>query len=162
MVQKGRWHYCQELTKINKENSGEAKKKKKKGDASPYVLSTSQNPSFRIHLGWEMCSPPGRTLSQTKYGPRWLSRDNLETNLIIITPETMSHTWQSSSPGFPYPATLCLSTPSNKASCFVSMRVSPWTIYFSVLEKSTLLGPGRGPTSCKTFMNSLWKSSVET
>ena len=160
MVLKGRWHYCQELTKINKENSGEAKKKKKK--EMPVLMSYPLLRILysRIHLGWEMCAPPGRTLSQTKYGPRWLSRDNLETNLIIITPETMSHTWQSSSPGFPYPATLCLSTPSNKASCFVSMRVSPWTIYFSVLEKSTLLGPGRGPTSCKTFMNSLWKSSV--
>ena len=44
-----------------------------------------------IYLGWEMWAPPGRTLSQTKYGYRWLTRDNLESNPVTITPETMSH-----------------------------------------------------------------------
>ena len=44
-----------------------------------------------IDLGWEMQTPPGRTLSQTKYGYRWLTRDNLESSPITTNPETVSH-----------------------------------------------------------------------
>ena len=44
-----------------------------------------------IDLGWETRAPPGRTLSQTKYGYRWLTGDNLESNPVTINPETVSH-----------------------------------------------------------------------
>ena len=36
----------------------------------------------------------------------------------------------------------------------LSAHVSPWTIHFRVLDKSPVLGPGRGPSSCNKWR--LW------
>ena len=45
--------------------------------------------------------------------------------------------------------TLLLSAwvPLPDKSLALSAHVSPWTIYFQVLDKSPLLGPGRGPAT---------------
>ena len=45
-----------------------------------------------------------------------------------------------SPPGHPFPI----------KSLALSTRVIPWTIHFRVLDKSPLLGPGRGPPSCNS------------
>ena len=59
----------------------------------PILLSYQCPRIFRAgsHLGWEMCMPPRRTLSQTVGQAKWLARDNSETNPITIKPETVSH-----------------------------------------------------------------------
>ena len=61
----------------------------------------SQNPP-RWNQSWL------RDAHATRKDPEseWLARDNLETNPITIKPDVWA-TWQSSSPGFPYPAALC-------------------------------------------------------
>ena len=77
----------------------------------------------------------------------WLAKDHPETNPITIKPETASHAAQQfswvplpycSPPGCPFPI----------KSLALSACVSPWTIHFWVLDKSPVLGPGRGPPSC--------------
>ena len=81
---------------------------------------------------------PGRTLES-----EWLAKDNLETNSIIINPETDSQeaeqfSWvplpYCSAPGRPFPVKVLLC----QHVC----------IHFQVLDKSPLLGPGRGSPSC--------------
>ena len=75
---------------------------------------------------------------------RRLAKDYLETNPITIKPKTASHeaeqfSWvplpSCSPPGRPFPI----------KSLALSAHVSPWTIHFWVLDKSPVLGPGRGP-----------------
>ena len=75
---------------------------------------------------------------------RRLAKDYLETNPITIKPKTASHeaeqfSWvplpSCSPPGRPFPI----------KSLALSAHVSPWTIHFRVLDKSPVLGPGRGP-----------------
>ena len=102
-----------------------------------------------IHLGWEMRMPPGRMLSQTRYGQqaRWLARDNPETNSITIKPETVSHAPDQFS-WVPSPHWSPPRRPFLVKSFALSVRVSPQTIHFWVLDKSPLLGPGRGTPSC--------------
>ena len=56
---------------------------------------------------------------------------------------------QSSSPGFPYP-TAFHPVPFPNKTLALSAHVSPWTIHFRILDKSPVLGPGRGPSSCST------------
>ena len=94
-----------------------------------------------IHLGWTRHAPPGRSESE------WLATDNPETNPITITPETASHvtellSWvplpSCSPPGCPFPV----------KSLALSAHVSPRIIHFRGLDKSPVLGPGRGPPSC--------------
>ena len=55
--------------------------------------------------------------------------------------------------------TLLLSTqvPFPIKSLALSAHVSPWTIHFWVLDKSPVLGPGRGPPSCDKWR--LWWDS---
>ena len=86
-----------------------------------------------------MCAPPSEL--------EWLVKDHPETNPIIIKPETVSHgaelfSWvllpYCSPPGCPFPI----------KSLALSADVSPWTIHFRMLDKSPILGPGRGPPSC--------------
>ena len=58
--------------------------------------------------------------------------------------------WQSSSPGS---FTLLLSTwgcPFPMKSLALPAHVSPRTLHFQVLDKSLLLGPGRGPPFCNS------------
>ena len=87
--------------------------------------------------------PPGKTELE------WLVKDHLETNPITIKPETASHVAEQfswvplpycSPPGCPFPT----------KSLALSAHVSPWTIHFQVLDKSPVLGPGRGPPSCNS------------
>ena len=72
-----------------------------------------------------------------------------ETNPITIKPETASHmaeqfSWvplpYCSPPGCPFPI----------KSLALSAHVSPWIIHFRVLDKSPVLGPGRGLPSCNS------------
>ena len=99
-------------------------------------------PLVRIHSGWEMCMSSQRTLSQTTGQARWLARGNLETNPITIKPETVSHMAEQFSW---VPFSCCsLNVPFPIASS-LSVRVSPGTIHYWVLEKSPLSGPGKGP-----------------
>ena len=104
----------------------------------------SCQPPFRIllyesPLSLVMLTPPGRTLSQTD----WTET----TQKLTPSPNTASQMAEQSSwallpscstPGCPHPTkSLALSAP-----------VSPWTIYFWMLDKSPLPGPGRSPLLC--------------
>ena len=102
-----------------------------------------------IHLGWTRHAPPGRTLSQND----WL-KEYLETNPITIKPKTASHvaelfSWvplpYCSPPGCPFPI----------KSLALSPHVSPRTIHFWELDKSPVLGPGRGLPSCNTTISKM-------
>ena len=85
----------------------------------------------------------------------WLAKDNPETNPITIKPETASHVTElffwvplpyCSPPRCPFPI----------KSLALSAHVFPRTFHFWVLDKSPVLGPGRGPPSCNrltTFRN---------
>ena len=101
-----------------------------KGDTT--WLTTSQNPS----LSWL-----NKAWTTKKDWVRWLAKDNGETNPITIKPS--SHVADLSSwvpllycspPGCPFPI----------KSLALSAHVSPRTIHFQVLNKSPVLGPGRG------------------
>ena len=113
-----------------------------KGDSSPHVLPTTQNPP-PWNPSWLSNACATRKDSESE----WLARDNLETNSITIKPETASHvaeqvSWvplpSCSPPGCPFPV----------KSLALSACVSPRTIHFQVLDKSPLSGPGRGTPSC--------------
>ena len=124
-----------------------------KGDTT--CPTTSQNPSL-WHPSWLNKACTTRKDSESE----WLAKDNLETNPITIKPETASHVTEQfswvplpycSPPGCPFPI----------KSLALSARVSPQTIHFWVLDKSSVLGPGRGPPSCNNpTVDSRWQSSV--
>ena len=59
-----------------------------------------------IHLGWKMYMPPERPWVRPEKGQATQKPTSLPQNLRLWA------TWQSSSPGFPYPTALCLGTPS--------------------------------------------------
>ena len=89
----------------------------------------------------------------------WLAKDHLETNPITIKPKTASHAAEQfswvhlpycSPPGCPFPI----------QSLALSAHVSPWTIHFRVLDKSPVLGPGRGPPSCNNTWDGFAASHV--
>ena len=78
-----------------------------------------------------------------------MAEDNPETNPITVKPETGSHAaerffWvplpSCSPPGCPFPI----------KSLALSAHVSPRTIHFQALDKSSVSGPGRGPPSCNS------------
>ena len=74
-----------------------------------------------------------------------------ETNPITIKPETVSHMAEQFS-WVPLP---CRSPPGRPLPIkflALSARVSPQTIHFWVLDKSLLLGPGRGLPSYNTYI----------
>ena len=111
-----------------------------KGDTA--CPSTSQNLS-RQHPSWLRDACATRKDSELES----LAKDHLETNPITIKPDIVSHlaeqfSWvplpYCSPPGCPFPI----------KSLSLSAHVSPWTIHFRVLDKSPVLGPGRGPSSC--------------
>ena len=106
--------------------------------------TTSQNPSH-WHPSWMSNACATRKDSESE----WLLRGNAEMNPITIKPETASHAAEwffwvplpyCSPPGHPFPI----------KSLALSAHVSPQKIPFRVLDKSPLLGPGRGPPSCKS------------
>jgi len=107
-------------------------REKSKGDTT--CLTTSLKPSC-WHSSWLNKACTSRKDSESE----WLAKDNLETNPITIKPEQFP--WvpltYCSLPGHPFPI----------KSLALSAHVSPWTIHFRVLDKSPLLGPGRGPPS---------------
>ena len=112
--------------------------KRSKGDASAYVLQTSQNPP-RWNPSWlsDACA--------TRKDPSqndWPETDP-ETNPITIKPETASHVAEQSS-WDPLPCCSLPRRPFSIKSFALSARVSPQTIHFQVLDKSRLSGPGRG------------------
>ena len=118
----------------------------KRSKADAMCPTTSQNP-FHWHPSW---LGNGCTTRKDPESER-LAKDNLETNPISIKPETTSHmaeqfSWvplsSHSLPGCPFPIN----------SVALSGCVSSWTIHFQVLDKSPLLGPGRGPSSCNSFV----------
>lgn len=92
------------------------------------------------HLHSAMHSPPGRTLSQKDWPETTWKLTPLPWNLRLWA------TWWSSSLGFPLPTGLCPGITSQ--SFALSALVSPWTIHFRMLDKSLLVGPGRGLSSC--------------
>ena len=111
-----------------------------KGDTT--CPTTSQNPSL-WHPSWLNKVSTTRKVSDSE----WLAKDDLETNPMIMKPETAcpvseQFSWVSlpycSPPGFPFPI----------KSLALSAHVSPWTIHFQVLDKSPVSGPGRAPPSC--------------
>ena len=114
---------------------------------TPRVCPLPRIPLASILLGWAMCAPPGKTELE------WLAKDNPETNPMTIKPETASHVAEQfsrvllsccSPPGCPFPI----------KSLALSAHVSPQTIHFRVLDKSSVSGPGRSPSSCnRMFMD---------
>ena len=100
-----------------------------KGDTT--CPTTSQNPLW--HPSW---LNKGNTTTKHSES-EWLAKDNPETNPITIKPHGRAVLLSSltlSLPWHPYHKTLAL-------SAYVSLQ----TIHFSVLDKSPLSGPGRGP-----------------
>ena len=117
-------------------------RERSKGDTA--CPSTSQNPSC-WHPSWlsDACT------TRKDSGLEWWPKGHPETNPITIKPETVSHaaelfSWvplpYCSPPGCPFPI----------KSLALSAHVSPPTIHFRMLDKSPVLGPGRGPPSCNT------------
>ena len=123
---------------------GFEKDQKERGDASPYILPTSQNPSY-----W---NPSWLTnMHTTRKNPEseWLGRNNPEINHITIKSKTASHVAELFScaplpccppPWCPFPKSLGLSA-----------SISPWTIHFQVLDKSPPFGSERGIPSCNNI-----------
>ena len=109
------------------------KGQKKRGDANPNVLPTSQNPSC-WNLSWLSNAHNTRKDPESQ----WLPRDNLETNSIIIKPETVS----SMTDQFSWVPSSCFSLPWYPfliKSLTLWARVSPRTIHSWVLNET--LGP---------------------
>ena len=137
----------------NKPSPTERVQERSKGDTT--CLTTSQNPSL-WHPSWLNKAWTTRKDSESE----WLTKDNLETNPIIIKPETASQVFMGS-------LTLLLSTRCSFPikSLALSACVSPQTIHFWVLDKSPVLGPGRGaPPATISFLYFLietkyWKST---
>ena len=86
---------------------------------------------------------------------RWLARDNPETNPVTVKPETSSHVAEQFS-WVPLP---CCSPPGCSfpikffAFC---LHVSPQTVHFQVLDKSSTLGPWKGSTFLQYIYISLY------
>ena len=84
-----------------------------------------------------------------------IGQSHLETNPITTKPKTSSHVAEEfslvpscSPPRCPFPI----------KSLALSAHVSPGTIHFQVLDKSPVLGPGRGPPSWNKW-RLWWESS---
>ena len=128
----------------NKPPSTKKVRERSKGDTT--CLTTSQNPSL-WHPSWLNKARTTRKDSESE----WLAEDNPETNPITIKPKTASHATEQFS---------CVPLPSCSLprhhfpikSLALSAHVSPWTIHFWVLDKSSVLGPGRCPLSYNNLM----------
>ena len=111
-----------------------------KGDTT--CLTTSQNPSL-WHPSWLDKACTTRKDSELEL----LAKDSLETNPITIKPETASHVAEQFS-WVPLPYCSPPRRPFPIKYLALSAHVSPGTIHFWVLDKSPVLGPGRGSPSC--------------
>ena len=78
-----------------------------------------------------------------------LARDSLETNLITLKPETVSHVAEQFS-WVPCPSCSLPRCPFPIKSFALSAHVSQ-KIHFQVLDESLLLSPGRDPPSFNSF-----------
>ena len=103
-----------------------------------------------IHLGWTICAPPAKALSQNNWPETtWIWYGNP----ISIKPDSANHSTEQSSWGLLPP----LGCPFQIRSLALSACVSPWTIYFWLLDKSPLLGPGKiSLQATKWLWESLW------
>ena len=108
------------------------KGQKERGDTSPYVLPTSQNPP-RWNPSWLS------DVHTTRKDPesQRLARDNPETHPITIKTETVSHVAEQFS-WVPLPSCSPPGCPFPKKSLALSARMSPQIIHFRVLDKSPL------------------------
>ena len=119
--------------------------KRSKGDTSPYVLSTFQNlPCW--NLSWLRDAQAIRNDLVSE----WLARDNPETNPSTKTPEMISHVAEQSS-WIPMPSCAPARGPFPIKSHALWARVSSLTIHSYVLDKSPLLGLGKGSPLTVTF-----------
>ena len=119
---------------------------------TPGCPSTSQNPS-RWHPSWLSDACATRKDSELE----WLAKDHPETNPITIKPETASHAAEQFS-WVPLPYRSPPGCPLPIKSLALSAHVSPRTIHFRVLDKSLVLGPGRG----SPFLQHLQGKPIET
>ena len=78
---------------------------------------------------------------------RMIGKGHPETNPITIKPDIAGHMAEQFS-WVPLPYCSPPSCPFPIESLALSAHVSPRTIHFRVLDKSPVLGPGRGPPSC--------------
>ena len=108
----------------------------------PHVLLISQNPSH-WNPSWLNNSCSTRKDPESER----LARDNPEAYLITIKPETAGHVAEQS-PWVPLPSCSSPGSPLPVKPLALSAWVSPRTIHFPVLDKSSVLGPGRSPSSC--------------
>ena len=124
-----------------------------KGDST--CPTTSQNPSL-WHPSWLNKACTTRKDSESE----WLGKDNPETNPITIKPETASHLTELFSwvllpycfpPGCPFPL----------KSLALSAHVFPRTIHFWVLDKSPVLGHGRGPPTCNSISEWVYEPQLQ-
>ena len=121
--------------------TGRVKERTKGNTTCP---TTSQIPSL-LHASWlnKACTTSKDSESE------WLAKDIPETNHFTIKPdcESRGRTVLLGS------LTLLLSTrcPFPIKSLALSAHVSPQTIHFWVLDKSSVWGPGRGPPSCNKW-----------
>ena len=120
---------------------------------TPRVHPLPRIPLASIHLGWARRVPPGKTEIE------WLAQDHPETNPITIKPETASHMAEQFS-WVPLPCCSPAGRPFPIKSLALSAHVSPQTIHFWVLDKSPVLGPGRGPPSCNRTRSEEGKSHL--
>ena len=100
-----------------------------------------------------MHAPPRRTLSQSD-GQR-------QTGNITIKPKTVGLVAERFS-WVLLPSCSPPRRPGPKTSLALSVCVSPWTIHFLVLDKSPILGPGKGPPSCNSFSDCFWNTYGST
>ena len=117
-----------------------------KAERKHQSIPTSQNPS-RWNPSWLSNVGTSRKDPESE----WLARDNPETNLITVKPETVSHTAEKVS-WVPLPCCSLPRRPFPIKSLALSARVFPRTIHFQVLDNSPLSGPGRGPLSCNSLI----------
>ena len=125
----------------NKPPSTGRVQQRSKGDTT--CPTTSQNPRWHPSRVNKVCI----TWKDSESG--WLVKDNPETNPITIKPESHVAELFSWVP-LAYCSPSRVSFPNKSLAS--SALVSPRTIHFWVLDKSPVLGPGRGPPSCNTIM----------
>ena len=133
--------------RTNKPPPARRVKERLKGDTT--CPTTSQNPSH-----WYLSLLSKASATRRDCESEWLAKDNPETNPIVIKPKTASHTAEQFS-WVPLPYCSPPGWPFAIKSLALSAHVSPQTIHFWVLDKSPLLGPGRGPPSCNSVTHEI-------
>ena len=117
-------------------------RERSKGDTT--CPTTSQNPHWHPSRLNKACTTRKDSESEG------LVKDNPETNLITIKPETASRMAEQFS-RVPLPYCSPPGHSSSTKSLAVSAHMAPQIIHCRVLDKSPVLGPGRGSPSCNSF-----------